>query len=48
MTMCRLVAHVRLLVAAGRWTRKCPVCGRLLGKDQPLDRIACECGWTWE
>ena len=33
--------------AAGRWTRRCPVCGRPLGKEDPMDRISCECGWEW-
>jgi hypothetical protein len=31
----------------GRLTRECPVCGRLLGKEDPWDRVACECGWEW-
>ena len=32
---------------AGRWMRQCPVCERLLRKEDPWDRIACECGWEW-
>lgn len=30
------------------WVRACPLCGRVLAKAEPLDRVRCPCGWLWD